>query len=81
MRGVLGSTVVFSCNIGMLIAFTVGAYCDFGVIPKMMTVLTILSTVSLIFFPETPSVLLKQDKIAVSRTNKHKIPYSPKYTH
>lgn len=70
MRGVLGSTVVVSCNIGILMAFTVGAYCDFDVTPKIMTVLTILSTASLIFFPETPSVLLKQDKTAVSTTKK-----------
>lgn len=65
VRGVLGSTVVLSCNIGMLIAFTLGNFCDFYTTPIVVIGLTILFAVGILFFPETPSFLMKENQIAV----------------
>lgn len=65
VRGVLGSTVMFCYNIGMILAFVLGAYCDYGTTPKVVIGLTIVFAVSFYFLPETPTVLIKQNKITV----------------
>lgn len=66
MRGVLGSTVVLSCNIGMLIAFTLGNFCNFYTTPIFVIGLTIVYALCIAFLPETPSFLMKQNKIEVN---------------
>ncbi|XP_031623073.1 facilitated trehalose transporter Tret1-like [Contarinia nasturtii] len=54
VRGFLGSTLVFSCNIGVLLAFVFGNYFSFYMTPKFVILLTILFGFSFFFFPETP---------------------------
>lgn len=66
IRGVLGSTVLLTFNIGMLLAFILGNYCNFFVIPKVGAVLAGLCGILLPFFPESPIFLIRQNKIAVS---------------
>lgn len=57
---------MLSENIGILMAFTVGTYFDFYATPKVAIVLAGLSGALLIFFHETPSFLIKQNRILVS---------------
>ncbi|XP_055308413.1 facilitated trehalose transporter Tret1-like [Sitodiplosis mosellana] len=64
VRGVLGSTLVLSGNIGILIAFTLGNYFDFTITPKFVIASAALCFVLLFSFPETPLFLMKQNKIS-----------------
>ncbi|XP_031622894.1 facilitated trehalose transporter Tret1-like isoform X2 [Contarinia nasturtii] len=64
VRGLLGSTLVLSCNIGILLAFVFGNYFDFYMTPKFVIASTILCAVLLCFFPESPSFLMKQNRIS-----------------
>lgn len=70
VRGFLGSSVLFSYNLGMMLEFVLGAYFDYHTAPKIVIGITIICVISLFFFPETPSFLLKQGKIAVSNEEK-----------
>lgn len=65
VRGILGSTLVLSSNIGMLLAFTFGNYFDFYMMPKFVISLTILCMILLYFVPESPTFLVRQNKISV----------------
>lgn len=75
VRGVIGSTVVLSANMGFLLAFTLGTFCDFYTTPLFVIGLTMVYAVCFVFFPETPVFLMKQGKISVRFTNA-KISYS-----
>lgn len=66
VRGILGSLFVLTFNMGVLIVFTMGNYCDYYSIPKFVICITILFAVLFPFFPETPIFLVKQNKISVS---------------
>lgn len=50
----------------MLLAFVLGNYCDFFIMPKIAIVLAALCGITLPFFPDTPTFLVKQNKIDVS---------------
>lgn len=50
---------------GIVIAFTLGNFCDFYAIPKFVIALNILFVILIYFFPETPIFLIKQNKISV----------------
>lgn len=67
VRGFLGSTVVLSANLGILIALILGNYCDFFVPPKVVITLCLLFVILFSFFPESPLFLLKQNRISVSK--------------
>lgn len=56
---------MFCYNIGIVLAFVLGNFCDYGTTPKLIIALTILFAVSMNFLPETPTALLKQSKISV----------------
>lgn len=66
VRGFLGSSVLFSYNLGMLLEFVLGAYFDYYTAPKIVIGITIVCVISLCYFPETPSFLLKQGKVSVN---------------
>lgn len=65
VRGLLGSTIVLSCNCGMLIAFTLGSF-NFYITPLFVIGLTVVYAFCIFSFPESPSFLMRQNKIAVS---------------
>ncbi|XP_055302940.1 uncharacterized protein LOC129568722 [Sitodiplosis mosellana] len=67
VRGVLGSTLILSENVGILLAFTLGYLCDFYTIPKVVIGLTALCAVLICFLPDTPSFLMKQNRIDSAR--------------
>ncbi|XP_055298714.1 facilitated trehalose transporter Tret1-like [Sitodiplosis mosellana] len=64
VRGFLGSTLVLTCNFGILLAFVFGNYFDFYMTPKFVIMLTIVCGILLYFFPETPSFLIKQNRLS-----------------
>lgn len=57
---------VLSFNVGVLIVFTMGHFCDYYAVPKFVVMLTVLFAILLPFFPETAVYLVKQNQIAVS---------------
>lgn len=59
---------MFSCNIGILLVFILGNYCDYETTPKVVIVLALVFMVTFYFFPESPSVLMKQNRVSVSAT-------------
>lgn len=66
IRGVLGSTMILTVNIGVLIEFIFGNYCDFYIAPKFVIVVAMIYAILMLWFPETPTFLIKQNQIAVS---------------
>lgn len=79
VRGTLGSTLVLSENVGMLMAYCIGNYFDFYAIPKFAILVTIICAISLYFLPESPLFLLKQNKLLVSTEcsfTVHRLKYS-----
>lgn len=65
IRGLLGSTLVFSCNIGILLAFTFGEYCDYTFTPIFVIIMCAVFISGAYFLPETPAFLLKNYQIEV----------------
>lgn len=65
-RGTLGAMLILSETIGILLIFIFGNYCDYYTPPKVAIALAALCGVLLIFFPESPSFLMKQNRILVS---------------
>lgn len=47
-------------------AYVLGNSCDYYTIPKFLLVLLIIYAISFSFFPESPTVLVKQNRIAVN---------------
>lgn len=66
VRGLIGSTLVLFCNTGILLAFVLGNYCDYFTTPKVVIAMMILFIALFFFFPESPSFLMKQNKVPVS---------------
>lgn len=67
VRGVIGSSFILSANFGMLFAFIIGNYFNFYMFPKVVIAIIIVYTVALLFIPESPAFLMKQNKVAVSK--------------
>lgn len=69
IRGILGSTLILSLNMGILLGFTFGKYFNsFCMTPWFVIVSTILFGCAFYFFPETPAFLMKQNRMDVSAT-------------
>ncbi|EAT41204.1 AAEL007139-PA [Aedes aegypti] len=63
LRGMLGSVLVISLNVGILLGFVLGNSLSYFTVPIVMLVAPILFVVSTCFLPETPYCLLKQNRI------------------
>lgn len=57
--------MIMSGNIGVLLEFIFGHYLDFYATPKIVIGVTSVFAIALFFFPESPMVLMKQNKIPV----------------
>lgn len=66
VRGILGSLTVLSSAMGILLVFVAAGYCEYFTIPKFAIMLAALYGVLFVTFPETPLVLMKQNKIEVN---------------
>lgn len=62
------STVAISETIGIILSLTIGELFDFYATPKFAIALLSMFAVSICFLPESPLSLMKQNKIAVSKS-------------
>lgn len=68
VRGSLGSLLVLSANIGILIAFVAGNYVTYNISPIIHASLPILFFMAFWFFPESPQYLMKIGKEEVKQS-------------
>lgn len=68
VRGVLGSSMIFTCNFGILFAFTFGAYLPYSFSPIFVVGICILFLFTFYFMPETPIYLMKKQRFEVNRS-------------
>lgn len=66
VRGTLGSTVVFACNLGLFFAYVCGEYVDYLTIPWLMIPGTLVFIVCFIKVPDSPTFFAKRNLIDVS---------------
>lgn len=66
VRGTLGTSLMVSGHLGVVIAFALGAYSTYLSIPICIIPILVLFIVVMYFFPETPLYLVKQNKLHVS---------------
>lgn len=64
IRGALGSLLVFSINIGILLAFVGGSFMSYTIFTLSAMMISIAYLVAFIFVPETPFYLMKQNRVA-----------------
>lgn len=69
VRGTLGSLLVLSCNIGILIAFILGNYLSYHIQAIILALVPVLFCIAFSFFPETPQYLMTMGKEEVKITN------------
>lgn len=65
VRGVLGSTKILTFNFGVLLALVLGWVSHYNTIPIFLIVSVTLFTILFAFFPESPTILVKQNQIMV----------------
>lgn len=63
IRGKLGSFVSLSVNLGILLGFVAGHYLSFFTVPKCALLFTVTHFVTFIFFPESPTFLMRKDRL------------------
>lgn len=61
VRGTLGSTVVFSCNLGIFFSFICGEYVDYLTVPLIMVPGTLAFLVLFFRVPDSPTFLAKKN--------------------
>lgn len=61
MRGTLGSTLVFACNLGLFYAYVCGEYVDYLTVPWMMVPATVLFLVFFVRVPDSPTFLARKN--------------------
>lgn len=66
IRGTLGSLMMVSANLGILLAFAVGHYLPYAIVPKVFICLPIVFLLSLFMFPETPHYFMRTNREHVS---------------
>ncbi|XP_062707192.1 facilitated trehalose transporter Tret1-like [Aedes albopictus] len=62
LRGMLGSVLVISLNVGILLGFVLGDSLSYFTVPYVMLVAPTLFVACTCFLPETPYCLLKQNR-------------------
>lgn len=62
VRGTIGSFLVLSCNIGILIVFILGNFLPYKAVPLVLALLPIIFLIGVLFLPETPQHLIKYKK-------------------
>ncbi|KAJ8710763.1 hypothetical protein PYW08_009278 [Mythimna loreyi] len=67
IRGILGSLVVLSQNLGNLFAYVMGEYLSYNAMLWVCLIVPILHLVLFTTMPETPSYLLKSGKVEEAR--------------
>jgi MFS family permease len=65
VRGRLGSMLVLSCNIGILFAYVAGYFVNYVESACIMLPIPIVFFIGFLFFPDTPTYLVKAKKFTV----------------
>ncbi|XP_017033009.1 facilitated trehalose transporter Tret1 [Drosophila kikkawai] len=63
VRGVLGTFLVLTCNVGVLLAFVLGYYFDYATVSWIVSTLSFVFVGCFWFMPETPQYLAKLKKV------------------
>lgn len=66
IRGLLTSSVILGSYTGIMFAFLLGAFFDYHIMPIVTIALTALFAILFYFFPESPTYLMKQNKLLVN---------------
>ncbi|XP_055545655.1 facilitated trehalose transporter Tret1-like isoform X2 [Wyeomyia smithii] len=66
IRGMLASTLVLSCNFGILLVYILGNYLPYATIPWIMLLFPIAFIASFSFIPDTPFYLMRKNDFARS---------------
>lgn len=61
IRGLLGSTLVFTCNLGILLMYVLGASVSYEIIPWLLLVFPIAFLAGFFVIPDTPFYLMKRN--------------------
>lgn len=69
VRGTFGSTFVFSGNLGVFVAYVLGEYVDYLVIPWLMIPSSLLFLVFFLQVPNSPTYLAKKNLHEVEENN------------
>lgn len=71
VRGILGTLLTLSVNIGILIGYIGGTYLDYRTVPYVMMIFPILFIFVFLFMPNTPQYYLKSRQIGVRNKFKY----------
>lgn len=63
----MGLVLSFNANMGVLLAFIIGAYGNFYTTPIFAIALLVAFTILFTFFPETPAFLVRQNLLVKNR--------------
>lgn len=63
VRGILGTLLVLSCNVGVVTAFVLGYYFNYATVAWIVSVLSLVFLVCFWFMPETPQHLAQKHKL------------------
>ncbi|KAJ6649315.1 Facilitated trehalose transporter Tret1 [Pseudolycoriella hygida] len=69
VRGALGSLLMVTSNVGILLSFMAGHYLSFRLVPAVFVVLPTLFLLLTVIFPETPIFLLKTGKLEAAESS------------
>ncbi|XP_021700715.1 facilitated trehalose transporter Tret1-2 homolog isoform X1 [Aedes aegypti] len=69
IRGQLGSTLVFSSNLGLLIMYILGASVPYNIVPYVLIVLPVVFLLGFTTIPDTPFHFMRQNKYQRSESS------------
>lgn len=61
IRGMLGSTLVFSCNMGILLMYILGGILPYATVPWILLVFPIAFLAGFLLIPDTPFYLMRKN--------------------
>lgn len=67
IRGTLGSTLVFACNLGLFVAYVFGEYVEYLTIPWLMVPATLAFLLLFARVPDSPTFLAKRKLFGVRK--------------
>lgn len=62
IRGMLASILIFSVNIGILMAYILGGIMSFRALPVVILALILLYIITFVFMPESPLYLVRRNR-------------------
>lgn len=69
IRGMLGSTLVFTCNLGILLMYILGDCLPYDLIPWLLLVFPLAFLAGFLFIPDTPYYLMKNNDFTESENS------------